>query len=183
MPDALHAFEHLWATLDAERAAWEKAKPAYRQRIEDNTRTLHAAKSSIRAALDVLAGSEPWPHITPDMVHAAADRARRRFRRSRVADALRGRPAPTIPECTHTAVVEVESAGEVVAGLCRDCDDQLSVTWFTCTHEHAERVYLDPEALSWPSIGESVRLALRDCRDCGTRWWDRVVIAEWVSWL
>ncbi|KAB8186900.1 hypothetical protein FH608_046265 [Nonomuraea phyllanthi] len=183
MPDALPAFEHLWATLEAERAAWEKAKPAYRQRIEDNDATLHAVKSNVQDALDALAASKHGPPITQDMIRAAAARARRRFRRSRITDALRGRPAPTIPECAHDDVVEVVSAGEVVAGLCQGCGEQLTAAWLTCQHQCVDRPYVDPEAISWPEIGHSVRLAIHQCPDCETTWWQPVTIAEWVRWL
>lgn len=161
MTDALHAFEPIWADMAA---------------------TKQALLGSLQGA-GLIGSAEGDQQTAPERISAAAERARRDFRKRRLANALRGRSMPAIPECAHASVAEVESAGEVVAGLCRDCDAQLSAMWFTCTHEHAERIYLGPEALSWPSIGESVRLALRDCRDCGTRWWDRVTIAEWVEWL
>lgn len=39
------------------------------------------------------------------------------------------------PPCAHPNAISVESAGEVVAALCPDCDQQLPAAWLDCNHE------------------------------------------------
>lgn len=58
--------------------------------------------------------------------------------------------------CPHTDAVTVESAGEIVAGLCPTCDVQLPAAWFTCTHDRTFEVTM-----------LSQRHAELVCSDCG----------------
>jgi hypothetical protein len=154
--------------------------------VWDGMAASHRALATTITALPAAGLIDPpsaGPEVTPEQVASAAARARRRFRRSRVADALRGRPAPVIPKCAHTSVVEVESAGEVVAGLCRQCDTQLSAAWFTCPHADAATLHTDSKTITTPQFGYSIRLALRHCPACEATWWSPRTYADWVSWL
>ena len=122
--------------------------------------------------------------VTADMLAAASLRARqaRPFWRRRW-DGLLGRPGPIIPECAHQDVARVVSGKETVAGLCRQCDTQLSVAWFTCQHADAVTLHADNKTIKTPRFGYSIRLTLRRCPACEAVWWSPRTYADWVSWL
>lgn len=95
---------------------------------------------------------------------------------------LRRKPA-IIPGCSHANAVRVEASEELVAGLCPDCDVQLSAEWFTCDHADAETVTVHNKVIRSPEFGYSERLARRRCPTCGSDWWAPRVFADWVRWL
>ncbi|MER7131224.1 hypothetical protein [Streptosporangium saharense] len=69
----------------------------------------------------------------------------------------RGRPST--PRCGHPAAIPVEADGEVVAGLCPDCDAQLPAGWFSCTHS-------------------ATRSGPTRCLSCGSSWWEAAEAAQ-----
>lgn len=117
-------------------------------------------------------------------IEAARERARRHQRWiSRVLDRVFRRPLPMVPGCMHENVVEVESLGEVVSGLCLGCSERLPAEWFTCDHAEAKSLYVDSKVIREPEFGYSERLAVVRCPSCEVTWWKTVEIADWVRWL